>query len=75
MLQAAIGGLGIALGRALLIEDDITNGLLVPIGPPVRIEPSYWLVTSYDNAESPEIKKLGDWLSAAMRHRKANRPA
>ncbi|MCB1375102.1 MAG: hypothetical protein KDJ78_13160, partial [Rhodobacteraceae bacterium] len=66
MLQAAIGGLGLALGRTLLIEDDIDNGLLLPIGPPVRIEPSYWLVTSYENAENPAIKKLGGWLVGAM---------
>ena len=32
MLQGAIGGLGIALGRSLLIEDDIRQGLLKPIG-------------------------------------------
>lgn len=67
MLQAAIGGLGIALGRTLLIEDDIRNGLLAPVGPPVRIEPSYWLVSPYDNAENAAFKRLGDWLSKAMR--------
>lgn len=67
MLQAAIGGLGIALGRSLLIEDDIRNGLLVPLGPRVRIEPSYWLVTSYETAENPAIKTLADWLSDAIR--------
>lgn len=66
MLQATIGGLGIGLGRTLLIEDDIWNGLLLPIGPPVRIEPSYWLVTAYENAESTAIGRLGDWLKGMM---------
>lgn len=66
MLQAAIGGLGIALGRTLLIEDDIRNGLLTPIGPSVRIEACYWLVTSYENTESRSIGRLEEWLSREM---------
>lgn len=67
MLQAAIGGLGIALGRTLLIEDDIRNGLLVLIGPAARIEACYWLVTSYENAGSGSIGRLEEWLSREMR--------
>ncbi|SON56725.1 Gcv operon activator [Hartmannibacter diazotrophicus] len=66
MLQAAIGGLGIALGRTLLIEDDIANGLLVPIGPPVPIDASYWLVTSHEQAGSEAIEALARWLSGLL---------
>ena len=67
MLQAAIGGLGIALGRTLLIEDDIRNGLLVPVGPPIPIDTCYWLVTSYENTDSEPIGQLADWLMKEMK--------
>ena len=62
MLQGAIGGLGIALGRSLLIEDDIRQGLLNPIGEPVRVPASYWLVTTAEMAGSDGIRLLGEWL-------------
>ena len=62
MLQGAIGGLGIALGRSLLIEDDVRRGLLRPIGKPVRVPSDYWLVTTAEMAKSDGIRILGDWL-------------
>ena len=62
MLQGAIGGLGIALGRSLLIEDDIRDGLLRPIGEPVRAPSDYWLVTTAELANSDGILLLRDWL-------------
>lgn len=63
MIQAAIGGLGIALGRTLLIEDDIRAGLLVPLGAPARTSSSYWLVTWPELADSESLTALRSWLS------------
>ncbi len=40
MIQAAIGGLGLALGRTLLIEDDVREGLLLPVGASARASSS-----------------------------------
>lgn len=67
MLQAAIGGLGIALGRTLLVEQDIRQGLLMAIGPPRPSKASYWLVTSHELARSDRIEKLKTWLDKKIK--------
>lgn len=67
MLQAAIGGLGVALGRSLLIEDDIRRGLLIRVGRTVRVPTSYWLVTKPELAESKGIQLLRNWLQEQIR--------
>ena len=63
MLQAAIGGLGIGLGRSLLVEHDVRNGLLKTAGPARRSRSSYWFVTSHDLAGTTRIKETRDWLT------------
>jgi LysR family transcriptional regulator, glycine cleavage system transcriptional activator len=63
MLQAAIAGLGIALGRSLLVEDDIRSGLLVPVGQPVRVAAAYWLVTKPEPANTDGMNGLRNWLA------------
>lgn len=67
MLQAAIGGLGVALGRSLLIEDDIRRGLLVPLGPAVPIPAAFWLVTRPERAADPGMEALRRWLREQIR--------
>ena len=67
VLQAAIGGLGVALGRSLLIEDDIERGLLIPIGQFVRASASYWLVTTPELAATAGVQSLKNWLEEQIR--------
>jgi len=67
MLQAAIAGLGVALGRSLLIEDDIRSGLLVPVGRSARVAAAYWLVTKPELAASAGMHLLRDWLKEQIR--------
>ncbi|MCV2869889.1 LysR substrate-binding domain-containing protein [Defluviimonas sp. WL0002] len=67
MLQAAIAGLGVGLGRSLLIEDDIGRGLLVPVGAAVRVKAAYWLVTKPDLAANSGIRSLEKWLKEQIR--------
>lgn len=67
MLQAAIAGLGVALGRSLLIEDDIRQGLLLPVGRPMPIKASYWLVTTPELAETAGMVALRHWLTDQIR--------
>lgn len=62
-LQAAIGGLGVALGRTLLYENDVKMGYLVPLGEPKPVEPSDWLVTSYEFAETQKFKDFTRWIT------------
>ncbi|WP_290704855.1 LysR substrate-binding domain-containing protein [Amphritea sp.] len=62
MLQAVIGGMGIGLGRTLLVEGDIEAGYLKTLGAPVRMKSGYWLVCSASFAETNRFKGLRDWL-------------
>jgi LysR family glycine cleavage system transcriptional activator len=62
MLQAAIGGMGVALGRTLLIENDLNDGFLEIVGPPARIPSKYWVVTTSEFAQTEVFPKLLHWL-------------
>ena len=63
MLLAAMSGLGVALGRSVLIDDDVAGDRLYPVGAPVRIEAAYWLVTSPEEADAERIRSLRQWLA------------
>ena len=43
-IEAAVAGLGVALGRRPLIDQDIEQGRLVTVGPEIEGSTSYWLV-------------------------------
>ncbi|MCF8466569.1 MAG: LysR family transcriptional regulator [Sneathiella sp.] len=62
MLQAAISGMGIALGRTLLIERDIAAGFLKIVGPPASTSSKYWLVTTASFAQTGKYRQLLIWL-------------
>ncbi|WP_417451519.1 LysR family transcriptional regulator [Kordiimonas sp.] len=69
-LQAAIGGLGVALGRTLLYENDIKMGYLVPLGEARPLDPSDWLVTSYEFAETQKFKDFTRWITEQVERTK-----
>lgn len=62
MIQASVAGLGIALGRTLLIEGDLRHGLLQAVGPARPASSAYWLVCRPELAGSDRIKALESWL-------------
>lgn len=62
MLQAAIGGMGVGMGRTLLIENDVEAGYLKLVGTPIRMRSSYWLVCSTGFAETNRFASLREWL-------------
>ena len=64
VIQAAVSGNGIALGRTLLMEGDIAMRLLRPIGPPVLMSSAYWLVCLPSFAQTAGFKTLRDLLLA-----------
>jgi LysR family glycine cleavage system transcriptional activator len=66
VLQAAISGMGIGLGRTLLIERDIELGFLKPAGPAKNMDAAYWLVCSHGFAKTQRYVKLKSWLLNEM---------
>lgn len=70
MIQAAVAGLGHALGRTLLIEADIADALLSVDGPPAPVAGRYWLVTTPEHARTESYARVADWLRAEAEHSK-----
>ena len=66
MLQAVIGGMGVGLGRTLLVEDDLEARYIETVGPPIRMRSSYWLVCSASFAETNRFERLRDWLNSEI---------
>jgi LysR family glycine cleavage system transcriptional activator len=67
MLQAATAGQGMALGRSLLVVDDVTAGFLRPCYPELTpLSFSYWFVCLPERAQDPAIVRLRRWFTDAM---------
>lgn len=71
LLDAAVAGLGIAMGRATLVEGDLRSGRLVRLSSiAVRDPYQYWFVWPVNHPRLAQIQRLGDWLlqqSAGLR--------
>lgn len=63
VVEAAVAGQGIAMGRQRLIERRIKDGALVPAfdTPPMLGEIGYWLVTS-QRPPTPAAQRFCQWL-------------
>ena len=62
-LQAAIDGLGVALGRTALVEGDLAAGRLVaPFDISLPIEAAYYVVAPERTADLPRIAAFREWL-------------
>lgn len=66
VLQAAINGMGVGLGRTLLVEGDIAQGFLKPVGPTVPMKSAYWLVCNPDFAGTERHARLLGWLKTKL---------
>ena len=65
-LQAAIDGLGVALGRTPFVAVDIAAGRLVaPFDVVLPSEAGFYVVTPKQAAEAPKIARFREWLIAA----------
>ncbi|MCI1033776.1 transcriptional regulator GcvA [Raoultella terrigena] len=66
--DAALRGEGVALGRSVLIADDVAAGRLVAPFPQHKLtaERGYDLVYRSDNQDSFKIRMLRQWLSEEM---------
>jgi LysR family transcriptional regulator, glycine cleavage system transcriptional activator len=65
LIEAAVFGLGVALGRASLVSDLMADGTLVcplPLTAPTAF--SYYLLAPRETAAQPTIARLREWLRA-----------
>ena len=71
VIQAAVEGEGIALGRWPLVEGWLKDGRLVaPLGRRFSIETpkrAFWLVAREGARERPEVRAFSDWMQAEAR--------
>ena len=66
-LQAAIDGLGVALGRTALVKGDLAAGRLVaPFDISLPIEAAYYVVAPKQTADLPRIKAFREWLITTL---------
>ena len=63
VLQAAVEGQGVALGRSALAGNDLEAGRLVqPFGPAISSDYRYYIVYPLQHAERPKLRQFRDWL-------------
>ena len=62
-LQAAINGLGVALGRRAFVEEDLAAGRLVdPFGIHLPQETAFYVVAPQERADEPAIAAFRSWI-------------
>jgi LysR family transcriptional regulator, glycine cleavage system transcriptional activator len=62
-IEAAIEGLGVALGRSPFVEADIAQGrLVVPFDVVLPAEAGYYIVAPAETADDPKIALFRAWL-------------
>ncbi len=63
VVQAAISGSGIAMGRGPLVADALQAGMLVhPFPEFAHSQFSYWFVCKHEALDSPSVLAFRDWL-------------
>ena len=67
VLQAAIDGLGVALGRSVLVADDLATGRLVkPFDLELPTQSAYYLVCPEGTQDRPKVKAFRDWVMSEV---------
>ena len=63
VIQAAINGQGVALGRSVLVEADLADGRLVkPFDLTIPVDYAYYVVCSETTADRPKVAAFRDWI-------------
>jgi LysR family glycine cleavage system transcriptional activator len=66
-IQAAVEGLGVALGRTRFVEADIAAGrLVVPFDVVLPADAGFYIVAPEETADTPKIALFHDWLIASV---------
>jgi len=66
-VQAAIDGQGVALGRSLVVDDDLRAGRLVrPCDAELPVRCAYYVLYLPDGRDDPGVRAVRDWLFAEI---------
>jgi LysR family glycine cleavage system transcriptional activator len=69
-VQAAIDGIGVAIGRTSYVEDDIAKGrLVVPFDITLPADAGFYLVSPEARADSPKLSAFRQWLVASVQNK------
>ncbi len=68
-IEAAIRGEGVALGRSVLVSEDLVSGRLIELFPEFRlnVEHGYDLVYAKGNHDHPKVCAFRDWINQEIR--------
>jgi LysR family glycine cleavage system transcriptional activator len=69
---AAIAGLGVALLPTFFVQEELSDGRLVPLARPQRTKESYYLVVSEAKAGSPHVRAFVQWIEDSLRATASN---
>ena len=76
MIQAALKGMGVALGHSLLIAPHLEREKLVSLfGPPVPAPARYSLAIAPGSGDKPEVRAFVTWIRAEARKSDRTSPA
>ncbi|HZC95589.1 MAG TPA: transcriptional regulator GcvA [Bradyrhizobium sp.] len=65
-VQAAIDGVGVAMGRTAYVQDDIAKGrLVVPFRIALPTDAGFYLVSPAGRTDSPKLSAFRQWLIAS----------
>src|SRR5438105_4681174 len=69
-IQAAIDGIGVAMGRTSYVQDDITKGrLVVPFTIALPADAGFYLVAPEGRRDAPKLTAFRDWMIAATQNK------
>jgi len=69
-IQAAIDGIGVAMGRTSYVRDDIAKGrLVVPFRIALPTDAGFYLVAPEGRREAPKLTAFRQWLIAATQNK------
>ncbi|MFT4118580.1 transcriptional regulator GcvA [Bradyrhizobium sp.] len=69
-IQAAIDGIGVAMGRTSYVQDDIAKGrLVVPFKIALPADAGFYLVSPDGRREAPKLAAFRQWVIAATQNK------
>jgi LysR family glycine cleavage system transcriptional activator len=69
-VQAALDGIGVAMGRTSYVEADIAKGrLVVPFKITLPADAGFYLVSPEARADSPKLSAFRQWLIASIQNK------